>query len=257
LNSYFPQCNGLGFPELLGNRTFNGHLVDLDGEGCLDIRQIDYLLLANNCNVGMTIELFFYPTMNGKIVQKYQGIYRLLLDARVISKTSRKEFSLNLPKELYTNSNYGDVLNDIKITVDGTESRLSKTVVTNDPLNPALSTYGNYLEFGPANICYLEARTPSSFNIINNSIGERAEIITGSGVLKTKEAGICNVTLHMDVAEKFWPTKLTSSYKVLAEKKILEQAKPPSATTITCVKGKLTKKVTAVKPKCPSGYKKK
>jgi membrane protein involved in colicin uptake len=28
-------------------------------------------------------------------------------------------------------------------------------------------------------------------------------------------------------------------------------------TTITCVKGKLTKKVTAVKPKCPVGYKKK
>jgi len=28
-------------------------------------------------------------------------------------------------------------------------------------------------------------------------------------------------------------------------------------TTITCVKGKLTKKVTAVKPICPSGYKKK
>lgn len=28
-------------------------------------------------------------------------------------------------------------------------------------------------------------------------------------------------------------------------------------TTITCVKGKLTKKVTGVKPVCPSGYKKK
>jgi hypothetical protein len=28
-------------------------------------------------------------------------------------------------------------------------------------------------------------------------------------------------------------------------------------TTITCVKGKLTKKVTAIKPKCPAGYKKK
>lgn len=25
-------------------------------------------------------------------------------------------------------------------------------------------------------------------------------------------------------------------------------------TTITCIKGKLTKKVTAAKPKCPSGY---
>jgi hypothetical protein len=28
-------------------------------------------------------------------------------------------------------------------------------------------------------------------------------------------------------------------------------------TSITCVKGKLTKKITAVKPVCPVGYKKK
>ena len=38
-----------------------------------------------------------------------------------------------------------------------------------------------------------------------------------------------------------------------------QTAKPVLAkkTTITCVKGKLTKKVTAVKPVCPKGYKKK
>ena len=38
-----------------------------------------------------------------------------------------------------------------------------------------------------------------------------------------------------------------------------QTAKPALAkkTTITCVKGKLTKKVTAVKPTCPKGYKKK
>jgi hypothetical protein len=29
------------------------------------------------------------------------------------------------------------------------------------------------------------------------------------------------------------------------------------AVTITCIKGKVTKKVTAVNPKCPTGYKKK
>jgi hypothetical protein len=38
-------------------------------------------------------------------------------------------------------------------------------------------------------------------------------------------------------------------------------ASPPVAqvkkTTITCVKGKLTKRVSAIKPKCPAGYKKK
>jgi hypothetical protein len=28
-------------------------------------------------------------------------------------------------------------------------------------------------------------------------------------------------------------------------------------TTITCIKGKLTKKISAIVPKCPTGYKKK
>lgn len=37
----------------------------------------------------------------------------------------------------------------------------------------------------------------------------------------------------------------------------LTQAKAATKTTITCVKGKLTKKITAVSPKCPAGYKKK
>jgi hypothetical protein len=235
LKSYFPQCYGLGFKDLLGSSM---ELVDLDGKGCLEIRQRDYLLLANNCNVGLTTQVQFFPTINGKIFQKSVGQYRVLLAATVISKTSRKDFSLNLPKGLYANSSYGDVLNDIKITIDGIEARQSKTVVTNGP------TYGNYLEFGPVNVCYVEARTPE-------------EKITGSGVLKTKEAGICNVSLIMDVAEKFWPTKLTLSYKVDAEQKIIEKAKAPSAMTTTCVKGKLIKKVTAIKPKCPAGYKKK
>jgi membrane protein involved in colicin uptake len=46
-----------------------------------------------------------------------------------------------------------------------------------------------------------------------------------------------------------------------AELKAKQEAEAKAAalkkTTITCVKGKLTKKVTAVKPKCPTGYKKK
>jgi hypothetical protein len=32
---------------------------------------------------------------------------------------------------------------------------------------------------------------------------------------------------------------------------------PVKAVTITCIKGKMVKKVTAAKPKCPTGYKKK
>jgi hypothetical protein len=53
--------------------------------------------------------------------------------------------------------------------------------------------------------------------------------------------------------------KLEAEAKAAAELKSKQEADAKAAalkkTTITCVKGKLTKKVTAVKPKCPSGYK--
>jgi hypothetical protein len=53
--------------------------------------------------------------------------------------------------------------------------------------------------------------------------------------------------------------KLEAEAKAAAELKVKQEAEAKAAalkkTTITCVKGKLTKKVTAVKPKCPSGYK--
>lgn len=53
--------------------------------------------------------------------------------------------------------------------------------------------------------------------------------------------------------------KQEAEAKAAAESKAKQEAEAKAAAlkkkTITCVKGKLTKKVTAVKPKCPSGYK--
>jgi hypothetical protein len=53
--------------------------------------------------------------------------------------------------------------------------------------------------------------------------------------------------------------KLEAEAMAAAELKAKQEAEAKAAalkkTTITCVKGKLTKKVTAVKPKCPSGFK--
>jgi hypothetical protein len=45
---------------------------------------------------------------------------------------------------------------------------------------------------------------------------------------------------------KLEAARIIAEAKAIASKKII----------ITCVKGKLTKKVTALKPKCPAGYKK-
>jgi hypothetical protein len=46
-----------------------------------------------------------------------------------------------------------------------------------------------------------------------------------------------------------------SLYRSSGQVDVLEERLLKTRTTITCIKGKLTKKVTAVKPKCPSGYK--
>jgi hypothetical protein len=55
--------------------------------------------------------------------------------------------------------------------------------------------------------------------------------------------------------------KQEAEVKAAADLKAKQRADIKAAakkkTTITCVKGKLTKKVTSVKPKCPAGYKKK
>ena len=57
-------------------------------------------------------------------------------------------------------------------------------------------------------------------------------------------------------AEKVLADAKASAAKILADAKA-KAAAALKKTTITCVKGKLTKKVTAVKPVCPKGYTKK
>ena len=59
------------------------------------------------------------------------------------------------------------------------------------------------------------------------------------------------------------PVKITAAPKTLAQRpalkpKLAKTTKPATKpTTITCIKGKSTKKVSAIVPRCPNGYKKK
>jgi len=99
------------------------------------------------------------------------------------------------------------------------------------------------------------------------SSNEFKDLVTKSAELKTK--------LDLEAAAN---AKAVADAKAAADLKALQEAEAKAASdfkakqeaetkaalaaaakksTITCVKGKLTKKVTAVNPKCPSGYKKK
>jgi hypothetical protein len=65
---------------------------------------------------------------------------------------------------------------------------------------------------------------------------------------KTKEEADAKAAADKIIQDaRLEAARIIAAAKATASKKI----------TITCVKGKLTKKVTAVKPKCPAGYKKK
>jgi hypothetical protein len=57
------------------------------------------------------------------------------------------------------------------------------------------------------------------------------------------------------VNEANYKTFEVEIYRISGEIDALEERLLNTRTTITCVKGKLTKKVTAIKPKCPTGYK--
>lgn len=73
--------------------------------------------------------------------------------------------------------------------------------------------------------------------------------------LRAKQEAEAKAQAEFRSAQEALLTKLREdAEKALAAKKLLEAKEK---TTITCVKGKLTKKVTAVKPVCPKGYKKK
>jgi len=77
------------------------------------------------------------------------------------------------------------------------------------------------------------------------------------------KAAVDKLALAQTAADKIIADAKIEAEKIIADarieaEKIAAAAKvAASKKTVTCIKGKLTKKVTAVNPKCPAGYKKK
>jgi hypothetical protein len=103
--------------------------------------------------------------------------------------------------------------------------------VIQDDFNAVTSSYQKLL----LRIYDLKIKFPRVSNLLG--IEEkllRLPIILGND-LSTAKYNIQSVNDYLDTSEKVW--------------------EKTQKTTITCVKGKLIKKVTSIKPKCPSGYK--
>jgi hypothetical protein len=113
---------------------------------------------------------------------------------------------------------------------------------------------------------YSESTCPSTFNPeiqANMKAMQEAELkAKQEAELKIKAEAeayaAAEVKAKQEADAKAAAEKLVADARAEASK-ILGAAKAAATKkiTITCTKGKLTKKVTAVKPKCPAGYKKK
>ena len=78
----------------------------------------------------------------------------------------------------------------------------------------------------------------------------------GAGDSKSKENTLDSFGWFSPVFKHLDLLKEAEAY-VAQQITVNKSATSKPTTSITCVKGKLTKKITSLKPKCPAGYKKK
>jgi hypothetical protein len=106
-------------------------------------------------------------------------------------------------------------------------------------------TYDLVMRSDVARCLYGFSKAPISATI--SVVGEGGESRVATTVVNEKDGWLKLAAYGFNFSSPTISVKLTQAAAPAAIKK----------TTITCVKGKLTKKVTAVGPKCPAGYKKK
>jgi hypothetical protein len=90
--------------------------------------------------------------------------------------------------------------------------------------------------------------TPSSGGAVTYSTSSTGICAVSGSTLSLLKNGNCVVVATQVGTASLAPASATSTV-------IIEGVAPAVEKTITCVKGKITKKVTGTNPKCPAGYK--
>ena len=198
---------------------------------------------------------FIYPTYV-EITDK-----TLLKDSKVLEKTANLEIEIS--DYLFKPIRSGEIAPDVLQT-----HSLDLSLIPSNPkigdsyLLPAVTSVGMpvYYRVDKSSPCSITQEQPGAFAL-------------PGGILKINRNGDCNISIQSHNGQEILqrpsfagPTintkgKLNSFESTFATVlyEIKPDAKPTVAkkTIIVCVKGKLSKKVAAVNPKCPTGYKKK
>lgn len=113
-----------------------------------------------------------------------------------------------------------------------------------------LGKYNLYIDSKVARCIYKFSNAPISASVsITSSDGGQQNIATT--VVNERNGWITLSALGFTFSSPTLKVKLTQSSPAVAVDPVAKK------TVITCVKGKVTKKISAISPKCPAGYKKK
>jgi ATPase subunit of ABC transporter with duplicated ATPase domains len=118
---------------------------------------------------------------------------------------------------------------------------------------------GNVINITKEQISFVEAKAAAELKAKQEADAKAAAELKAKQEADAKAAAELKAKQEAEAkAAADLKAKQEAEAKAAADLKAKQEADVKAAakkTTITCVKGKLTKKVTAIKPKCPSGYK--
>jgi hypothetical protein len=205
-----------------------------------DVRSKEQIAIVRPNQIGPYGTAYVVET---SIVEKKAvlSFYKVALDGRRIEYYSTSIGSVGVP--------LGDVRTIAKI-YEGDEFSILIHSILDSHLNVYI--YPNSLA-SSSEVQRLIAEA-KDFRVTSELKAKQEADAKAAAELKAKQEAEVKAAAEKVLAEKIIADAKLESARILAEAKIKASA-ALKKTTITCVKGKLLKKVTAVKPKCPSGYK--
>jgi hypothetical protein len=143
--------------------------------------------------------------------------------------------------------------------IDGTLKYKVASAHSNPDGSEFKGTYNLVMRSEVARCLYKFSKAPLSASI--EVVSDNGQTSVSTTVFGEKNGWVELAAYNFGFSSPTVNVKLTQEAEVVAPTPTptpSASAKPAAkAVTITCIKGKTSKKVTAVKPKCPTGYKKK
>jgi hypothetical protein len=134
--------------------------------------------------------------------------------------------------------------------------------------NNLYTQYFSIADFQDLNLCFilnLDSSKSTNVKCFENIYNEKIAADKASAELRAKQEADARAAAELKAKQEAdaraaaeLKAKQDAEAKAAAELKAKQDAEAKATVkkiTITCTKGKLTKKVTALKPKCPAGYK--